>query len=630
MSDPIKVDFSDKGNGKGKGKGFSSTKEVYIPPEKAGLKIAISIIITIVGAAIAYYFMLPPMNFGAIDFYMYWLIVAAIFVGANFLLSKAVVRPEYVPFVKKVAIPPIIIVAILGVVLLVGYLTSSVFFRATSYSQLLTFTESEKIESSVTKIDSTVDFKNVAMIDKDAAEKLADKVLGDLSSLGLESQFELATEYSTQINYKGAPCRVYPLRYGNFFKWINNTRDGFPGYVIVNMNSQDTELVLLGDNENKAGYMKYSPTEYLHKNLRRVVRFKNPTAIIGNISFEADDNGTPYWICEIIEKKVGLIGGDDVKGIVIVDAVTGEQQYFSIEDVVAGKATDESGNTVSLSWIDQVYNADLLVQQYNYYGTYLNGFWNSVFGQSGVKKATVGSSYIAMDDDVYIYTGVTSVTADESILGFILINQRTKDAKFYSITGATEIAAQNSAEGALQDKGWTATFPILINLDGEATYFMSMKDASNVVKGYAMVNVSNYNIVATDAADGNPDLVKCINNYATALKDNKKDPINVDTSVAPEDNVTEDKNDGNNQPEEKKTIVSGVVEEIRSQIESGSTCYYVKLSGVDKFVKVSAETLPEAIFFRTGDKLTFVIDDADKNAGWNTAKELVIEEDVTE
>ena len=619
MSDPIKVDFSDKGKGRG-----SSTKEVYIPPEKAGLKIFISIIITLIGGAIAYYFMLPPMNFGAIDFYIFWAVVAAIFVGANFLLSKAFMRPEYIPYVKKVAIAPIIIVIVLALVLGVGYLTSSVFFRAASYSELLSFNESTDLDSGVTKIDSTVDFRNVAMIDAAAAEKLADKVLGDLATIGLESQFELASEYSTQINYNGAPCRVYPLRYGNFFKWLNNTKDGFPGYVIVNMNNQETEFVLL-DEASTAGYMKYSPTEFLQKNLRRIVRFEYPTAIIGNISFEADDNGTPYWICEVIEKKVGLIGGDDVKAIVMVDAVSGASQYFSIDEVKAGEATDADGNKVSLSWIDQVYNGDLLVQQYNYYGTYLNGFWNSVFGQSGVKKATVGSSYIAMDDDVYIYTGVTSVTADESILGFILINQRTKEAMFYTTTGATEAAAQNSAQGALSDKGWSATFPLLINLDGEATYFMSMKDASNVVKGYAMVNVSNYNIVATDAADGNPDLVKCINNYSKVLKDTKNVAINVDTSVAPDKVVTDD---NNNQTQNEDKTVSGVVEEIRSQIESGSTCYYVKLAGVDKHVKVSAANVPEAIFFKTGDKLTFVVEDED--SGWTTATELVVKEDVTE
>ncbi|MBR3869016.1 MAG: CvpA family protein [Clostridia bacterium] len=609
MSDPIKVDFSDKG----KGRGNSSTKEVYIPPEKAGLKIVLSIIFTIIGGAIAYYFMLPAMNFGALEFYMFWAVVAAIFIGSNFVLSKAFIRPEYIPYVKKVAIAPIIIVVALGLVLLVGYLSSSVFFRAASYSQLLSFSDNVELDSSVTKIDSTVDFENVAMIDKAAAEKLADKVLGDLATIGLESQFELATEYSTQINYKGAPCRVYPLRYGNLFKWLNNTKDGFPGYVIVNMNTQETNFVLLNE-EGSQSYIKYSPTEHFQKNLQRIVRFAYPTAILGNISFEADDNGTPYWICEVIEKKVGLIGGDDVKAIVMVNAVTGESAYYSIEDVQAGEVTDADGNKVSLMWIDQVYNADLLVQQYNYYGTYLNGFWNSIFGQSGVKKATVGSSYIAMDDDVYIYTGVTSVTADESILGFILINQRTKEAMFYTTTGATEIAAQNSAQGALSDKGWIATFPLLINLDGEATYFMSMKDASAVVKGYAMVNVSNYNIVATDDADGNPNLVKCIENYADVLKDNKSVTIDVDTSVVPETIVDNNTSTENNQTQ-TNTITSAITE-IRSQIENGATCYYIRVAGADKFVRVSANDVPEAIFFAVGDKVTVTYDNSDVTDNW--------------
>lgn len=618
MSDPIKVDFSDKG----KGRGNSSTKEVYIPPEKAGLKIVLSILITIIGGAIAYYFLLPPMNFGAMEFYTFWAVVAAIFVGANFVLSRAFIRPEYIPYVKKVAIAPIAIVVVLGLVLLVGYLSSSVFFRAASYSQLLSFSDNVDLDSSVTKIDSTVDFENVAMIDKAAAEKLADKVLGDLASIGLESQFELASEYSTQINYNGAPCRVYPLRYGNLFKWLNNTKDGFPGYVIVNMNTQETKFVLLNE-EGTQSYIKYSPTEHFQKNLQRIVRFKYPTAIIGNICFEADDNGTPYWICEIIEKKVGLIGGDDVKAIVMVDAVTGDSQFYSIEDVKAGEATDAQGNKVSLMWIDQAYNADLLVQQYNYYGTYLNGFWNSIFGQSGVKKATVGSSYIAMDDDVYIYTGVTSVTADESILGFILINQRTKEAMFYDTTGATEAAAQNSAQGALSDKGWIATFPLLINLDGEATYFMSMKDASAVVKGYAMVNVSNYNIVATDNADGKPNLAKCIENYAAALKDNKGVTIDVDTSVAPEIN-TDNNNENTNHAEE--ISATGAITDIKSQIESGSTCYYISVAGLSEYVKVSADDMPEAIFFAIGDVVTVVYDAENVTANWIAANDISVSE----
>ncbi len=616
MSDPIKVDFSDKG----KKRGASSTKEALIPPEKAGLKIVLSLILTAVIGAVVYYFMLPPMSFRATEFYLFWAVIAGVFILCNFVLSKAFIRPEYIPYVRKVSIAPIAIAVALGLVLLVGYLTSCVFFRANAFSKLLTFSDKVELDSSVTKIDSTEEFANVAMIDRDAAEKLADKVLGDLATIGLESQFELATEYSTQINYNGAPCRVYPLRYGNVFKWLNNTSKGFPGYVIVNMNTQETNFVLLGE-ENTDGYIKYSPTEHFQKNLKRIIRFDYPTALFGSISFEVDDNGTPYWICEVIEKKVGLIGGDDVKGIVIVDAVTGNSQYYSIDEVKTGTAS--VGEMTDLMWIDQVYNADLLVRQYNYYGTYANGFWNSVFGQSGVKKTTTGSSYIAMNDDVYIYTGVTSVTADESILGFILINQRTKEAMFYNTTGATELAAQRSAQGAISDKGWVATFPLLINLDGEATYFMSMKDSSNVVKGYAMVNVSNYNIVATDNADGNPNLAKCIENYAKVLKEKKSVSIDVDTSVVPETPSDTDSPDVNT----SSVTATGAVTDIRSQIENGSTCYYIKLSGVEKYVRVSADSVPEAIFFAQGDVLTVTYKDTDDN--WINADGIAYAESVT-
>ena len=52
MSEPIKIDFSDKG------KNHKSAKEVIIPPDKAGLKIVINIILTLLVGAIVYYFRL--------------------------------------------------------------------------------------------------------------------------------------------------------------------------------------------------------------------------------------------------------------------------------------------------------------------------------------------------------------------------------------------------------------------------------------------------------------------------------------------------------------------------------------------------------------------------------------------
>ena len=598
MSEPIKIDFSDKG------KNHKSAKEVIIPPDKAGLKIVINIILTLLVGAIVYYFMLPAINPRSPEFYMYIAIIFASYIGSSYLTTLAFIRTEYMPYVRKHAIVPIIILIITGVVFGVGYLTSCPFFRAKSLSNVLQLDTDTKFEDSISVIDSVDDFQNVPMIDKDAAYKLADKTLGTLAGEGLESQFELADEYSTQINYKGQPYRVYPLAYGDIFKWITNTSDGFPGYIIVNMNTQNASYV----KQN----IRYSPTEHFQKNLVRQVRFHYPTAIIGTASFEIDDNGVPYWIVEILEKKVGLIGGDDVKGAVLVNASTGECKYYSIEEVSAPDS--------EVKWIDQVYDADLLIKQYTNLGKYSSGFWNSIIGQSGVKLTTSGFSYLALNDDVYMYTGVTSVTSDESLLGFLLINQRTKDAYFYStfgtgsdtrsITGATEKAAQQSAEGVVSDKKWTSTFLLLINLDGEATYFMALKDDNNVVKSYAMVNVENYNVVAIDSGNGTPDLGACMKNYAAVLKTNKDVTINVDT-VSSNPEVTDPSGNDGNTANTKKTV-TGAITEILSQNENGNTCYYIKIDGANTYFMVSASTYPEAIFLKTGDTVAIeYLDSAD-------------------
>ena len=98
---------------------------------------------------------------------------------------------------------------------------------------------------------------------------------------------------------------------------------------------------------------------------------------------------------------------------------------------------------------------------------------------------------------VYMYTGITSAGGDQSNVGFLLSNQRTKETRYYHAPGAIEESARDSAEGVVQDLRYTTTFPLLLNVAGEPTYFMSLKDASQLVKMYAMVNVEQYQLVAT-------------------------------------------------------------------------------------------------------------------------------------
>lgn len=585
--DPIKVDFSNGGKKK-------SVKDVLIPPEKAGLKIAINVVVTLATAVIAYYFMLPPMNLQSYDFYIYWAVVLASYVISAFVTSGAFAKPEYVPYVKRQAIVPVALALVLGLIVGIGYLISSPFFRAKSYAEILSIEEDSNIDDMINEINKISDFDNIPLIDKDAARTLADKTIGDFSALGLESQFEILEADSTQINYKGAPYRVYPLQYGDVFKWITNSvmsdkYEGIPGYVRVNLNTQEAQLVTDFD-------IRYSTAEHFGEYLERHLRFKYPTYLFGQMSFEIDENGKPWWVVEHIKKAVGLLGGDEVKGVILVDATTGEDFYHSAEEFA--KADSE------ISWIDQAYDAELLVQQYNYLGKYAGGFWNSIIGQSGVKQASQGYSFIADGDDVYLYTGVTSVTDDDSLLGFFFINQRTKEAKFYKTTGATEAAAQLSAQGKVSDKGWKAAFPILLNVDGEPTYFMALKDDANIVKSYAMVNVQQYNVVAIPAAE-NDDLASAVSEYIKGLK-----ALSPSVIIDIDFDVSGNKPSQDTEDESGFDKISGTVSDIRTTVVNGNTYFYIELDNSGVYYYVAADVADMVVLFNVGDTITVTVDKA--------------------
>ncbi|HHU85070.1 MAG TPA: CvpA family protein [Clostridiales bacterium] len=583
--EPIKVDFSKSGS--------KGSKSAYIVPDKSGLKIVLSIILTIVTAAVAYYFMLPALNFKSYDFYMYVAIILGAYVIWNGLFARVLTRPEYVPYVKRRALVPIIILVIFAVIFGIGYLVSAPFFRAKSYSQIIEVEEydpesedSNNAINKITNIDKLSDFNKIALIDASAAERLADKTLGALAEYNLESQFEVLNYYSTQINYQNSPYRVFPLRYGDVFKWLKNRTDGTAGYITVNMNTQESEFV-----KTEEG-IKYTPAEHFDRHLKRVVRFKYPTYLIGNISFEIDEQGNPYWLVQHLDKRVGLFGGDDVVGIILVDACTGECVEYTIDEVHAGEANDGT----FLEWVDSVYDGDLLIQQYDYKYKYSNGFINFYIGQEGVKLTTAGYAYLTDGNDVYMYTGVTSANTDESILGFALVNQRTKEAYFYSVSGATEAAAQLSAQGIVSDKGWIATFPLLINLratDGDyvPTYFMALKDNNNVIKSYAMVNVAQYSDAVRSPSDDNPDLKACLQAYTNKLA-SRSTPVNITVSMTGSLNTPAENEDDLGD----KAIVTGPVTDIKAVIIAGNTYFYVT---IDSKVYRIAATIDNALIFAT-------------------------------
>ncbi len=576
--DPNKVDFT--GNGKSsKGKG----KNAYLIPEKSALKVILSLLGTVIGAVIAYYFMLPPMNFKSMDMYMYFGVVLAIFVGLLFVISGAFKSPEYTEFVKKRSLVPMIIAGILVVVVGIGYLTSAVFFRAKTYSEIITVDE----DTNFTEEIKEVDFSSVPVLDNSAAAALANRTLGDLASIGAVSQFVVSPSFS-QINYKNNPVKLTTLAYGNIIKWFKNTGEGLPGYIIVNMVTQKSELVTLPEGQ----YIRYSIHEHFGKYLMRHVRFAYPTYIFDTPHFEIDEEGNPYWLCPILDKTIGLFGGTDAKGVVLVNAVTGEMTEYDMETV---------RNDSSLQWIDIVYTENILIEQFDYYGKYQKGFINSVLGQDNVRLTTEGANYLAQDDDVYLYTGVTSVTNDQAIIGFVLINMRTKDASFYSISGAKEMSAMSSAQGEVQDYKYTATFPILLNINGQPTYFMSLKDSDNLVKRYAMVNVENYQVVAVGQK-----ISECTEQYVERLKQNN---INIKVDI---DDIEDIPQGGENDtPVTDAEKIKGTITDIRTAVMGGESVYFIELDESGIYYTIEASKSANVVILNKGDKVTITYEKTD-------------------
>lgn len=434
-------------------------------------KMIVSMIITALAAGIAYYIFLPALNIKSIGCWIYVLSIVICFclVYAVALFGTGAKGADKAGrrLLSLFAIIAVIILAA-GVICLCA---SARLFHAKAYSEVLQVKEDCDFQSDLSETLST---DAIAIMDTESARMLGNRKLGSLSSL--VSQYDLSDSYS-QINYQNTPMKVAPLVYAGFFKYMKNRNRGIPGYVLVSPVDMSARYVELENN------MMYVPSACFGKDLTRHIRSKYRTQMISNIWFEIDEEGNPYFIASVYDNRIGLFGGSDIVGAILVDPVSGGMEYCDVADIPG--------------WVDIVYDGDLLCSQYNDYGKLSNGFWNSKFSAEGCKVTTSDYGYIAMDNDIWVYTGVTSVNSDASNIGFVLMNERTKEARFYAIAGADENSAMAAAEGEVQQYGYTASFPSLINIDGKATYIMVLKDSGGLVKMYAAVNAEQYNIVAT-------------------------------------------------------------------------------------------------------------------------------------
>ena len=526
-------------------------------PLSKPMQVLVSLIITAIFGAVYFYFSLPVINLKSGDFYFFAILLCIVFIIVSLLLSGANLRTgdvrAFFGLVKRRCLPAGILVLALAAVAVVGYVISVPIFRAGAYRDLLQVDHGD-FASEVEEVS----YDEIPMLDESSAQRLGDRRLGELSDL--VSQFEVAETY-TQINYLNRPVRVTYLNYGDFFKWFNNRGSGLPAYITVDMVTQEVSVVRLSSLGMDG--MKYSPSELFGRDLMRHLRFSYPTFMFSEPTFEIDESGRPWWICPRLTKTIGLFGGVDVEGAVLMDAITGESVYYPVEEIP--------------TWVDRVYTANLIMEQYDYHGTYINGFFNSIFGQQGVTVTTSGYNYIAMDDDVYMYTGVTSVSSDESNVGFLLSNQRTKQTTYYSVGGAIEESARDSAEGVVQDLGYKSTFPLLLNIGGEPTYFMSLKDQSQLVKQYAMVNVSQYQIVATGVT-----VAECEANYLALLS---AQGITVE-------------------PDKPVNTTEGTITDIRTAVMNGNSRYFIRLSDSEMYYSFLAVDHPLVVLLNVGDRVT--------------------------
>lgn len=463
------------------------------------MKLKVRIALFVILAAVIggfYYAYFPAINIHLEIFWTTLIVVflaLAVILGAKSSISQLVGRLSKKPSIKEFSwfakLCSVLVIVCVGV-LIVGSALGATLFRSRAYANLLPVDKREFTED----IEQSDQVTDIALMDTESARIFGNRKIGSLSDV--VSQYEIEADY-TQISIKGQPMKISSLKYASFFKWWNNRNSGVPGYVQVNPVNSEAQYVKL------TKPMKYVPSAYFNYNLQRHVQLAYPTKIISGYKFEMDDDGNPYYICPTMTARIGLFGGLDVNGVVICDPIDGGCKYYAIGDCP--------------SWVDSVYDGHLLTKKYNWHGMLSGGYINSIIGQKGCKQATDDFGYKIIGDDVWVYTGVTSANGDQSNIGFVMMNQRTSEARYYQVSGAEEHSAMSAAEGEVQEKGYKASFPSLINVAGTPTYIMVLKDAGGLVKLYAMVNVEQYNIVATATSQ-----TKVFEQYKTLLASDGK------------------------------------------------------------------------------------------------------------
>lgn len=512
-------------------------------------------IVLAIAIFIYYYIALPPIHYASFDFWLFVILIVAGIIIIELIhdslsLFKSDTDTETSFNFKNLSIKYKILLYPWPVLIIIGalsYFILSPFFFSRSYSEMIQV-DTADFEQGFPETD----INQIPLVDRDTAERLGNRQLGNLTEL--VSQFVAADDY-TQININSYPYRVTPLEYAGFFRWLNNFREGIPHYLQVDNVTGEVRLM------TPESPIKYSDAELFNRDVMRRLRFSNPFKLFESPTFEVDDDGNPYYIASTYTRNF-FIREPEVNGVITLNAMTGETEYYAL-----GSVPD---------WIDRVYSADLILHQLTLQGHYRNGFWNSIFAKEGVTEPTAGYNYLPIGDDLYLYTGITSVVADESNIGFVLVNLRTKEATMYPLSAAEEFSAMRSAEGSVQETSYQATFPLLINIEGRPMYILTLKDNSGLIKEYALVDVQNYQRVYVA-----PSVPLLMQEYA---RDN---PINVEEI----------------ETEEELETFDGQLDQIQAVVEDGNTIYYFTFDGT--VYKADLTLNPHLPFLEEGTDIEF-------------------------
>ena len=459
--------------------------------------------------------------------------------------------------------------------LLVGlYFLTAFVFNANEKFETAKMAEKVEIQS----FDET---KTPASVPPQFARNKMKKAFGQVPNT---SYYELGNLQIQKVD--GEYVYIAPVEFSGFFKWLKGNHT--PGYFTVSATDSTANPKFIKEE------MKYTPSSFFNSNIERHIRMEYPQHIFyGDAQLEIDEDGKPYYV-RTYGEFISARNGFKVNGLVVADAKTGKMTSYKLADVP--------------KFIDGAVSPEAVSLQNSYFGKYIHGFWNSLFGKSDVKlpsdEGTEANVSPIFDENgvMYYFTDFTSPKEGvDSMLGYSLTNSRTGKATYY--TGDLEESYMDS-QGTLQivekkfiEKKWEGKMPILYNFYGEASWLTPVLDSNGFLQNYFIVSAANPEISAFAFTPN-----EALKQYKTALQ---RGGGTVDT---------------NSKTEEKK--VSGTVVRTYKEKSGDYTLVSFLLDNQQNFI-ISSEKEPMVIYLKDGDKVKITYMDTGET--FLPAKEIEID-----